>query len=66
MTMTPVDEPADLVDEEPGGEEDADAEEDEGEVREDGRVDWRHVAREGVQGRDSHGGVCNWISKDSC
>ena len=47
--------PTDLVDKEPGGEEEADAEEDDREVREDGRVDGRHVARHAGDIRDSHG-----------
>ena len=45
----------DLVDKEPGGEEEANTEEDDREVREDGRVDGRHVPRHGGDIRDSHG-----------
>ena len=46
-----------LIDEEPGGEEEANPEEDDREVREDGRVDGRHVAGHGGDIRDSHGSV---------
>ena len=49
-----------LIDEEPGGEEEANAEEDEGEVREHRGVDWRDVAGEGVQGGHGHLDVCKF------
>ena len=51
-----------LIDEEPGGEEEANAEEDEGEVREHRGVDWRDVAGEGVQGGHGHLDVCKFES----
>ena len=51
----------DLVDKEPGGEEEANTEEDDREVREDGRVDGRHVPRHGGDIRDSHGSVITLI-----
>ena len=51
-----------LIDEEPGGEEEANAEEDEGEVREHGGVDWGDVAGEGVQGGHGHLDVCKFES----
>lgn len=46
----------DLIDEEPGGEEESDAEEDEGEVREHGGVDGGHVASHGADIGNSHDG----------
>ena len=52
----------DLVDKEPGGEEEANAEEDEGEVWEHRGVDRRDVTGEGVQGGHGHLEVCKFES----
>ena len=49
----------DLIDEEPGGEEESDAEEDKGEVREHCGVDGRHVAGHGADVGDGHDADCS-------
>ena len=47
----------DLIDKKPRCEEEADAEQDDGQMREDRRVNGRHVPRHGADIRDSHGSV---------
>ena len=55
-----------LIDEEPGSEEEADAQENEGEMGENSWVDWRHISRQSVQSSHGHLAICkfgNYLSQ---
>ena len=55
-----------LIDEEPGSEEEADAKENEGEMGENSWVDWRHISRQSVQSSHGHLAICkfgNYLSQ---
>ena len=49
-----------LIDEEPGSEEEANAKEDEGEMGKNRWVDWRNISRQSVQRGDSHLAICKF------
>ena len=55
-----------LIDEEPGSEEEADAKENEGEMGENSWVDWRDISRQSVQSSHGHLAICkfgNYLSQ---
>ena len=55
-----------LIDEEPGSEEEADAKENEGEMGKNSWVDWRDISRQSVQSSHGHLAICkfgNYLSQ---